>query len=173
MFMPDVCQWVDVVKFDVDKKIRTEIGRNITKADDGVKVYEDSKWWYDEEKKCTVFHRKLELAVPGIPEYFISKCVGFYSDNVMRVRKEEADAIRKLYGSIASASESHQTVSTTTAATTVLVSSSGSNSNIDKDKMTNIANFVVLLVLIVVIGALAMGLFDLMLSHFQSVRTYA
>jgi hypothetical protein len=171
MFMPDVCQWVDVVKFDVDKKVRTEIGRNITKADDGVKVYEDSKWWYDEEKKCTVFHRKLELAVPGIPEYFISKCVGFYSDNVMRVRKEEADAIRKLYGSIASANELHQAVSTITA-TTTLVSSSGSN-NIHKDKMANIANFFVLLVLIVIIGGLAIGLFDMMLSHFQSVKTYA
>jgi len=93
--MPDVCQWVDVVKVDLENKIRTEKGKNITKSDDGVIIIEESKWWWDNEKKTCYFHRKLDLSVPSIPEYFISKCINVYDINVMRIRNEEAETIRK------------------------------------------------------------------------------
>lgn len=163
MFMPDVIQWVDVVKFDVDKKIRTEIGRNITKAGDGVKLNEDTTWTYNEEKKSTIFHRKLELEVPGIPSYFINKCVGFYDDNVMRVRNEEAESIRKLVGGSTPLTNN----------TTEQFKQPTSKATLDTSV---VVNFFIKCVLVLLCSLVTVGLFDFVSSshfHFDNFEVAA
>lgn len=153
MFMPDVCQWVDVVKYDSDKQIRTEIGRNITKKEDGVKLNEDTTWKYDPVRKSTMFHRRLELEVPGIPSYFMNKCVGFYDANVMRVRKEEAEAIRKQCGSQVAPS---------------MTSSQHTSQPMEKKlDYIKIINHMIRLTMVLACSLFAMRLFDFILSHFD------
>jgi hypothetical protein len=44
LFLPAECQWLDVVSVDLATHERTEQGRNLTRAGDGIIIDERSRW---------------------------------------------------------------------------------------------------------------------------------
>lgn len=44
VFLPAECQWLDVVSVDLATRERTEQGRNLTRASDGIIIDERSRW---------------------------------------------------------------------------------------------------------------------------------